>query len=406
MSDIRNIYFVSDIHMGTNAQTNWYQSEIHDGFFSAFLQHVLDSDEDNREVVILGDLFDLWTYPVDQTPPTAADVVAAHPNILGAAGLFAQLPKKGVKVSYANGNHDMAVTKADLSNAIPGADYIDDGMYKYKVGNDIKIIGMHGHGASIYNARRLPGGPENPLPEPLPLGYLMTRLTANYAVKRIAQEGVNTAADLKDNGDPSFGSFSLEDFESVFGEILKLVIENYRGKDLARISVDLICRTAKIDLDHQLLLPGGGATTIRTVANAFHNLTALWVAAYGESFAKKALEESEKGNLDWIVAIPNAKVFWSGVDVSNLGGDAVVVMGHTHKPAHAPAQPEFHTPTYWNCGFNCPSKPDMQGPSHKKKHATFVKVEVDGAKITPAAYKVVHVDGVYKVNKMNMNGVE
>lgn len=405
MSSKKQIYFVSDIHMGTDAPSNWYQSTAHDPFFETFLDHVLKENSGDSEVVILGDLIDLWTYPVDQLPPQPADVVAAHPNILGAGGKFAQLPKNGVKVSYVNGNHDMAVTKEDLALIIPGAEYVDGGIYQYKIGDNVKIIGMHGHRASIYNAPRLPNSPPNPLPDPLPLGYLMTRLTASYAIKRIKDEGVKTAADLKDNGDPTFGSFVKKDIELLLEKLFKLLTNDFEHKDIAKISMDLTCEVADLDHNAPLTLPNGDKTTIVEVASAFHKTTAQWVETYGAQLAKDALYKTESGDLDWIVSIPAARVFWDQHEVSSMGEDGVVVMGHTHKPEHAAGEPDYHTPTYWNSGFDCPSIPDM-GARHKKKHVTFVKVDVDGDALTPAAYKIVHVDGRYKVNKMNMNDAE
>lgn len=403
MRQKKNIYFISDIHMGTDKNTNWYQSKIHEGFLERILDEIASEKESNRELVILGDLIDLWTYSVDEKPPQISDIVAKHPNILGTSGKLAKLAASGVKISYVNGNHDMEVTAADLQNIIPGAEYVDSQIYKQTDGNQIVVIGMHGHRASIYNAQRLPSADDakNPLPAPLPLGYLMTRLTAMYALKRIEQEKVDNAAELKDSGDPNFHSFTLEDLAYVIEEIMTKALEGeYEKINLSDLSVSLICKTIGIKTSHQLILPDGKTTSIKEVCDCFSKITALWVDKYKKDIAEKALFKTEKGDLSWIVSAPEAAVFWDDLDVSGLGANAAVVMGHTHAPAHKTWDSEFNVPGYWNCGFHCPSQPDMQD-NHHKKHVSFVKIDMDDAKITAAAaYKVVHVGDKYKIHKI------
>ena len=57
-------------------------------------------------------------------------------------------------------------------------------------------------------------------------------------------------------------------------------------------------------------------------------------------------------------------------------------MGHTHAPKDEIDYPwyikQLGESLYVNCGFNCPSKPDMARPKNPK-HPTFVELEIDDA---------------------------
>ena len=71
----------------------------------------------------------------------------------------------------------------------------------------------------------------------------------------------------------------------------------------------------------------------------------------------------------------------------------VVVMGHTHAPEDEIDTPRYIHPfgksLYVNCGFNCPSKPDMFR-SQNPKHPTFVELEIDDqAKVCTAKVRYV-----------------
>ncbi len=46
-----------------------------------------------REVILLGDLVDTWTYAPSVTPPTMAEIIAANENVLGASGALANVVK-------------------------------------------------------------------------------------------------------------------------------------------------------------------------------------------------------------------------------------------------------------------------------------------------------------------------
>src|SRR4028118_1830430 len=105
------IVVLSDIHIGTNSPTNWYQKNFHEPYLSAILDYVINNAAAIQELILLGDIFDFWTYPPDRQPPTCADILNANPNIFGINGRLSQaLTALEGRVTYVNGNHDMNIT--------------------------------------------------------------------------------------------------------------------------------------------------------------------------------------------------------------------------------------------------------------------------------------------------------
>ncbi|HEY1411722.1 MAG TPA: hypothetical protein VGF36_06255, partial [Rhodopila sp.] len=110
------IVVLSDIHIGDNTPTCWYQSDIHGPYLQAVFDWVVANAASIRELVLLGDVVDLWTYPCEVRPPTFATIASKNPDVFGPAGGLARvLDALGGGVSYVPGNHDMAVTQADVS---------------------------------------------------------------------------------------------------------------------------------------------------------------------------------------------------------------------------------------------------------------------------------------------------
>lgn len=73
------IIVLSDIHISTNEPTNWYQKNIHEPYLSAILDYVIRESNSIQELILLGDIFDSWTYPPDRQPPTFTDFLKANP---------------------------------------------------------------------------------------------------------------------------------------------------------------------------------------------------------------------------------------------------------------------------------------------------------------------------------------
>jgi metallophosphoesterase superfamily enzyme len=110
---------ISDVHIGDNSRTCWYQKSHHEGYLGAILDYVTAHAKaaENRigALVILGDLFDFWTYPPDQRPPTIDDIIGANEWILGENGKLAKaIAALDGNVVFLSGNHDIGITQDDL----------------------------------------------------------------------------------------------------------------------------------------------------------------------------------------------------------------------------------------------------------------------------------------------------
>jgi metallophosphoesterase superfamily enzyme len=61
---------LSDVHIGNNARTCWYQAAVHERPLTEALAWILARRNMVREVVLLGDLFDVCTYAPSVRPPS------------------------------------------------------------------------------------------------------------------------------------------------------------------------------------------------------------------------------------------------------------------------------------------------------------------------------------------------
>jgi metallophosphoesterase superfamily enzyme len=144
---------ISDIHMGTDASTNWYRTKIHESYLTSILIWILNNKdrEGIEELVILGDLFDFWTCPPNEKPPTATDIINVNNKILGQNGLLSKvLTALNGNVTYLRGNHDITTTENDINQIgnqgqnikfFPKDIYIKD-----------RVIYTHGHLFTMFNA--------------------------------------------------------------------------------------------------------------------------------------------------------------------------------------------------------------------------------------------------------------
>src|SRR4051794_6706504 len=107
---------LSDVHIGNGLPTCWYQPSAHDAKLTAILHWIVARRASIREVVLLGDLFDVWTYAPTVRPPSMAQIIAANGTLLGPGGPFARLVRAlPGRVRLMLGNHDLSLTRADIA---------------------------------------------------------------------------------------------------------------------------------------------------------------------------------------------------------------------------------------------------------------------------------------------------
>jgi len=74
---MKNMLFIlSDIHIGDNSPTCWYQKAVHEPYLLAIFDSIMESADNVQEPVLLGDIVDMGTYPFDRRPPGFNEITA------------------------------------------------------------------------------------------------------------------------------------------------------------------------------------------------------------------------------------------------------------------------------------------------------------------------------------------
>lgn len=361
----QRLIFLSDLHIGTGARTNWYQPALHEPLLLAALDWVCAQAAGIAELVVLGDCFDQWTYPPDVRPPSIADIVAQNPRVLGPGGALARvLTALDGRVTYLNGNHDMLASAADIAAISDAAGrsmrVVTDFPYLPAAGQG-QVACAHGQQFSILNAGDWGAMPASGLP----VGYFITRVAALWSEQHL-QPG-QTVADIAGAAEPT--GWPVE--KDALVTLVSSVIERKLG--LAELALGtLLDATGQTDA-LPVLMPDGSTMTVGqargplydNLYDRYKNAKLFPGAAYGDEPAFHALVGTDlRNSIDHFA--------------HELGKrHRVVVMGHTHVDEDAPYRPLLgRDSVYANSGFGCPAGPDMQR-EHQPLRPTFVEVQVD-----------------------------
>ncbi|MFN9622062.1 MAG: metallophosphoesterase [Cyanobacteriota bacterium] len=345
------VVVLSDIHIGDDSPTCWYQSKIHGPYLRAILDWVVANAATIREVVLLGDVVDLWTYPCNVQPPSFATIVSKHPDIFGPnEGLGKVMDALGGNVTYVPGNHDMAVTPSDVglikSNEGHHLAYAQS---PYCPGVDQQVVFTHGNDYTLFNAPDL-----STRWSPLPVGHFVTRMVASYWAAHLAP-GQNVS-ELSGQGYPN----GLD-----WHPIIKSVLDK-GDVSIAAALIDGIAGKEGVSETAPIILADGSQTTLAEVKVVYNSLFTDWISRNGGDqdgllvASKAALADYNASYMGWFA---QRQAFQSGAKL--------VVMGHTHEPISGLQQSLVQ---YVNSGFECPSAPDMA--SHP---VCFVVVDMDTA---------------------------
>jgi len=346
------IVVLSDVHISTDIKTSWYQKSLHEPYLSAILDDVIRDKDSIQELILLGDIFDFWTFPPNHRPPTFTDIINANPNILGIDGKLSQvLTALQGRVTYVNGNHDMNVTQDDLRQIKNSSNYqikyCQDPIYYVKTAEGKKIAFTHGHIFTVFNAPYL----ESEI-KPLPVGYYITRAVA-YLLDKTLQPG-QTVANLPDQGSPNGINLStiLSGLESLIS-----------SGNVVTTLLDVIQKETKIPKGEPIILPNGETKTIEDAKILYKNLQAQWVSNYDSKTFSKSVYADFNGTY-----IP-----WFAQQSALTSNSDLIVLGHTHFPKLGIKNGLVG---YANNGFQCPSSPDMEN-TKKKQVVTFTVVDTD-----------------------------
>lgn len=383
------LIIISDIHIGIDAPTNWYQSSVHAPYLIAVLEDVIARADEILELLILGDLFDTWTYEPRVAPPTYAEIIQ-HPANADVMNLL----RKAVdaldgRVSVVQGNHDMTLTQADLfalRGPITGRYPIlrpETYMPSLPTVGPNAVVTTHGHRFSMLCARDHQTA--NSI-DPLGIGWYVTRVGAYMAAEQLRKTGQPNVAHLPNQGAPTGLQITPAQYAEIIGD---LFIYSLGGAITKVIQAE-----SNLSWTAPILRHDQRTVNLNTCFHEYAGLLETWEnkrypngERYGRTGAFYALKLPDVDNdLSWYAQL-----------LAGHYNAAVVVMGHTHVPEYEFEVREQGSNSgkflYANSGFNCPSIPDMG----KGKHPTYVEIQDIGGTLSVVIKSVHPSDGAYVV---------
>jgi len=325
------VIILNDIHMGSNSPTVCYSKKIHENFLIAILDDIIACANHIKELVLLGDIFEFWTYPPNVVPPELDDIIAAHPNILGQNGKLNQVISalKG-RVVFIPGDHDICVTEADLRKIKNQDGYtIKFHTGAYIPSYDKGVLFTHGNEFTILNAPYY----ESKL-APLPLGYFISRAISYYLEKELGKSFNQTAANLLDNANHYIANFILKN-QAFFNYILN-------SRDFISEFINVIAYTTGMPLNLKIHINLDTAVSLNDIKKIYEGL----------------IPSNQIMQLFSLITELSGYYLPYVAQKCAIGkGANLVIAGHTHVPV-SPVSDGICQ--YANTGFMCPSLHDMQ----------------------------------------------
>lgn len=164
--------FISDIHLSSQElyddpqKPAWYDPEKHNSRLLGFLDnYVIQNQENIKDLVLLGDVFNTWVCPANKKPPTYNQIFTANKPVIQK---FKAIIKAGISIFYINGNHDFDLRPEIIEKAVKGLKAIKF----YRTG---RIHAEHGQQYDIYNKADYVTDPAYGRP----IGYFISRLVTS-----------------------------------------------------------------------------------------------------------------------------------------------------------------------------------------------------------------------------------
>jgi UDP-2,3-diacylglucosamine pyrophosphatase LpxH len=332
------IVVLSDIHIGDDSPTCWYQKKFHEQYLLAILDWIVANAADVSELILAGDVVDTWTYPLNVKPPNFSTIASKNPNVFGPQGGLARvLDALNGAVTYLPGNHDMMTNEKDVASITsPGGHHLRFVKNMYNPEGDSRVIVTHGNDFTMFNAPDLASKWA-----PLPVGHFVTRIIATYWQSHLPP-GKNVS-EIKGQGYPNGVNYAS-------------IIENALKKldvSVAAALIDGIAGKEGVSQSQTILLENGSTTTLAEVKTVYNQLFSRWVAKNGggEDGLLVALKAA-KADYD------SSYMGWFAQRQAFVSNAQIVVMGHTHAPI---SRLTGSLVNYINSGFVCPSTADMPG---------------------------------------------
>jgi UDP-2,3-diacylglucosamine pyrophosphatase LpxH len=351
VADKRYAVVLSDVHIGNDTRTCWYQRAAHEPRLTEALAWIVARKHCIREVLLLGDLFDVWTYPPSMRPPTMQQIIDANPTMLGPRGPLAAVVRAlPGQVRLLLGNHDGSLTRADIDrlNHSLGGDAsrgeriaLLGAPWRVVTGaRGARTVFAHGHHWCMFNA------PDSRSRwATIPIGHFVSRAIAYQLAN---SPGSDTAADRRNSANPN-------------GIDLGAALASWnRSEDLAGFLIRYICNSTKLPLTERVVMPGGATTTPAEAARVFDGLFTLWLRREG-----RLMDALRAATADW----KGEDLAWFAQRLAMRTGSDLTVMGHTHS---AIGGLDVSPVDYVNSGYECVSRPDARSTPF-----TFTRVDLD-----------------------------
>ena len=341
---------LSDVHIGSGTPTCWYQPAVHERPLSEALAWILARRDTIREVVLLGDMFDVWTYPPTMRPPGMREIIAANPRMLGPGGPLAALARAFPgEVRLLLGNHDGSLARTDidtLNASLRARIELVTAPWRVVAGaSGVRTVFAHGHYSCMFNApdARSRWGT-------IPIGHFVSR-AIGYQLARTLRPG-QTSADRGNSGNPT-------------GIDLGAIVRHWnRRDDLAEFLIAYICDVTGMPRTQPIVMPDGSTATPQDAARVFAGLFTLWLRREGRlADAMRAANADRGGGED---------LAFFGQRLAMQTGSDLAVMGHTHS---AVTGLSVSPVDYVNNGYMCVSRPDLASGTQ----ITFTQVDLERA---------------------------
>jgi UDP-2,3-diacylglucosamine pyrophosphatase LpxH len=348
---------LSDIHIGTNVPTCWYQAGVHFRRLAGVLDWIVARQASVREVIFLGDMFDFWTYEPSRPPPLMRAIIDANPTLLGDRGPLARLVKAFPgQVRLLPGNHDENLTRADIGllnasltgSANTGIELVTDPGRLVVGASGARTLFEHGHRWCMFNA------PDRKSRwNQLPVGHFVSR---GIAYRVATKDKGKTAAELPISGN---GDMDLtgKDFWAIWSKFRK------RGDlNLVAELMQHVTRKTGLAQGAPISMPGGSRSSLANASDVFRGLFADWERREGTWNAARAAAADATGD----------DLAWFALRQALLAHADLVVMGHTHTAIKGLTVAPLGV-DYVNSGFECVSLPDAA----KGVEFTFTLVDLE-----------------------------
>ena len=330
---VNKIVVLSDIHLGVDDR---YSETVENRDLLLDFLAKLKNTSDVREVVLNGDFLDDWYLPL--TYATYSDpgkfyreVIKNNQEVIDALN---SLMKKGIKLVYIPGNHDMLLKSAVLDEALPGMVQQRDaeGLGVYITGDRQEISIEHGHRYDVFSAPDSISNQEfcqNGESSILPPGYFYARVAASWVlqgkppIKKDYPE-ITTSPDPIDNPD-QYGAYLY--YKVLSSEFTRITpIERFEDKV---VDLNIACLHGRYSIQdfYPVQQPDG---TI-SAPLLFKNFQRTWDErqAINQVAVKTSFVQAVAGTLSPDYYFNQAKVQYLENPEKSID---IVVFGHTHSP--------------------------------------------------------------------------